>query len=494
MWLLIGLVFLSGSGFGVGQTGTPVIGILTTDATWNKTNSPYTLTGPVAINSGVTLIIEPGVQVELNSFYIQVNGTLIANGTTTEKIIFEKGAIIFTNNSKGWAPQIQTGCILENVVLTGSLTVSGSSPKITANTLNTTEVKDGQPSITNNLITKMSLQGGAPYVANNTFYGSSSFEITGGSPTITNNTINTRIFLKKGDATISNNTITGGVHADSSGGKATIIGNTITLQSANFYAIFQQWVPADIINNTIVGNGESRGIRISAHSPVHVSGNVISGCSIGINVDDGTSAVIERNLLFNNAVGVVLQGNATFTYNTVSFNVVGVKATDHTSLGNFEFSLANNNIQNNSQYNLYWTSQNSFDASNVWWGTTDSAAINQSIYDIKNDFNLGAVNFMPILPAPVTDTQIIPTTTASPSTAPSNTVTPTPTPTPTTSVTLTPANTQTPLQSTNTETSSSCSTKPQEITLWLYVVIALMAAVIVVLAICLALALHKHNP
>ncbi len=100
MWLLIGLVFLSGSGFGVGQTGTPVIGILTTDATWNKTNSPYTLTGPVAINSGVTLIIEPGVQVELNSFYIQVNGTLIANGTTTEKIILRRAQSFLPTTAK----------------------------------------------------------------------------------------------------------------------------------------------------------------------------------------------------------------------------------------------------------------------------------------------------------------------------------------------------------------------------------------------------------
>jgi hypothetical protein len=32
-----------------------------------------------------------------------------------------------------------------------------------------------------------------------------------------------------------------------------------------------------------------------------------------------------------------------------------------------------------------------------WWGTTDTNAISQTIHDNKNDFNLGKVNFDPIL-------------------------------------------------------------------------------------------------
>jgi len=38
--------------------------------------------------------------------------------------------------------------------------------------------------------------------------------------------------------------------------------------------------------------------------------------------------------------------------------------------------------------------------SNNWWGTTDQQAISNSIYDSKNDFNLGTVNFVPFLAAP----------------------------------------------------------------------------------------------
>jgi len=47
------------------QASTPVGGIITSDTTWTDTNSPYTLTGSVTVNPGVTLTIEPGVTVDL---------------------------------------------------------------------------------------------------------------------------------------------------------------------------------------------------------------------------------------------------------------------------------------------------------------------------------------------------------------------------------------------------------------------------------------------
>jgi hypothetical protein len=53
----------------------------------------------VAVNNGVTLTIEPGVTVNLNSFYIRVNGTLTARGTDNDKISFNGGYIVFTSVS-----------------------------------------------------------------------------------------------------------------------------------------------------------------------------------------------------------------------------------------------------------------------------------------------------------------------------------------------------------------------------------------------------------
>ncbi len=52
------------------QTTTTVNGILAANTTWTKTGSPYTLAGPVAVNTGVTLTIEAGASVNLNGFYL----------------------------------------------------------------------------------------------------------------------------------------------------------------------------------------------------------------------------------------------------------------------------------------------------------------------------------------------------------------------------------------------------------------------------------------
>ena len=68
---------------------TDVSGAISSDTTWWTSGSPYTVTGNVLISSGVTLTIEAGVTVKVSSSaIIQNNGTLIAIGTSSNKIIF----------------------------------------------------------------------------------------------------------------------------------------------------------------------------------------------------------------------------------------------------------------------------------------------------------------------------------------------------------------------------------------------------------------------
>jgi len=73
--LLIGGFALASITLFTVQADTNVTGIITSDTTWTKANSPYSLTGPVAVNSGITLTIEAGVQVYFNTYYLQVNGS-----------------------------------------------------------------------------------------------------------------------------------------------------------------------------------------------------------------------------------------------------------------------------------------------------------------------------------------------------------------------------------------------------------------------------------
>ena len=68
-------------------------------------------------------------------------------------------------------------------------------------------------------------------------------------------------------------------------------------------------------------------------------------------------------------------------------------------------TITNNNILGSTQNNVVILCNTNIDLSNNWWGTTDIQAINQTIWDFKNDFNLGVVNFIPILNQPSSQRQ-----------------------------------------------------------------------------------------
>jgi hypothetical protein len=66
---------------------TDLAGEVTSDTTWTRANSPYTITGQVIVRTGVTLTIEPGVAVTVaNQSSFVVNGNLVAIGTRAAPI------------------------------------------------------------------------------------------------------------------------------------------------------------------------------------------------------------------------------------------------------------------------------------------------------------------------------------------------------------------------------------------------------------------------
>jgi hypothetical protein len=236
--------------FARAQGNSQVSGIINADTVWTKVKSPYALTGPLAINNGVTLTIEPGVTVNLGVFYIQVNGTLIAKGTNTDRIYFNSvngspnWAIAFNSNSASWNEQTGSGSIIQNTVIntpsTGIL-VDGVTPKIDSNSIT----------------------------------GSYAIGILNGSPVISNNVIN------------------GNVGAFPASGYPTLTGNNI---KGNIYA-----GPGSIISkNTILGSRNEIGIYCLGAT---ISDNNIIGFQEGINTVDYVST-IERNLIINNEIGI----------------------------------------------------------------------------------------------------------------------------------------------------------------------------------------------
>ena len=89
-----------GSPIDIGMRPTPYISI---DTTWTLAGSPYILTSNVVIEVGITLTIEPGVEIRFNSgtgLYISqyriydnwYHGALVAEGTADNPIIFTSNA------------------------------------------------------------------------------------------------------------------------------------------------------------------------------------------------------------------------------------------------------------------------------------------------------------------------------------------------------------------------------------------------------------------
>lgn len=117
-----GLVLVGSIHAVVAQASTPVNGILNVDITWTKASSPYTLTGNVHVDEGVTLTLEPGVTVSFNSYFMNVSGTLHARGSQTEKIIMTGSGISYLGE---WMGRIffyssSTNSIIEYAGITSS--------------------------------------------------------------------------------------------------------------------------------------------------------------------------------------------------------------------------------------------------------------------------------------------------------------------------------------------------------------------------------------
>jgi parallel beta-helix repeat protein len=384
--MISGLGFVGNVHFGRAQNGTDVSGIINSNTIWNQASSPYILIGNVLVNNSVSLIIQEGVMVNFNGYYLRVNGTLHVQGTPSNNIVFNipngagsgDSAIEFESSSQGWNDTTKSGSIIENTFITSTwelyptILIDSVSPKINNNTIYCTNELNNNDAI--------NVEGTA-------------------TPTISNNTIE---------------------------GQITANGGTIS-------------------NNTIVG-ARLAGIWLTGNTTAY--GNTVYGCEKGIlatssNENYYSSTLIVGNLIFNNTRGMELEIYSYGYYprsiitqnNTVSNNTDGIMISSDS--GPATYSILNNNIYDNKDYDflLAGNINQDINATYNWWGTNDSQAIGPKIWDFKYNFNLGTVNFVPFLKsinsqAPIYNPNaygLPPMPTSTPTQTP--TVTPTPPPT-----------------------------------------------------------------
>ena len=280
--LLCTMFYVTATAYGA----TNFSGVISSNTTWTKANSPCTLTGNVIVDSGATLTIEPGVTIQIPSdCTLQVNGILVARGTSSEKISFAGGDVSLGGSG--------SGILIENAILNPTNLIIGSSATINDNTI----IGRGSAySFEAVLIT-----GGAPSISNNLIYGADSQRgicVTGGSPTISSNGIMGMIISEGrnvGVPVISHNTIEGGISLSQSG--ATITNNLITgFKYVNFNG------DIDSLYRLIYDSWLGSGIGITADyeniqhgAGAVISDNIITGCLDGISVLQGGTTTEESN-------------------------------------------------------------------------------------------------------------------------------------------------------------------------------------------------------
>lgn len=454
-----GLWFVSTPSLMVVKASTTTSGIISSDTTWTKANGPYNLTGNVLIDSGVAVTVEADAEVNLNGYYIRVNGTLTiqpgvtlnmgvtgtnvgniqvngvltTRGTSANPIHFNGDTyhwdslfvppsvsyVTFSAFSKAWDEQTASGCIIEKAVMNKTGVTMSSSIKYANNQLSGAG---------------LGIIAGSPVISNNEI--PSGISISGGSPVIANNNLNNGYVWMDGSSSI---------------GSPVIVGNVISNTNP-------QWPYATAAGIAVLG------YPFYDSGQILIEKNVIRGSSVGIDLIYRESQDITKPL--------------TIRYNTIISNDACISIA-----GKFSPIITDNNFYSNKTCLKLSPASRDVTAAQNYWGTTDSSEIDRLIYDFTDDFNLGKVNYTPFLnepnpqampdpnaPIPTSDTSTSPST--SPDTSPSPSTSPDTSNSPTTNATATDSTGQ-------TESQALSLMEIQEIVIVALVVVVVVLAIIV---------------
>jgi len=340
---------------------TPASGVITSDTTWTKANSPYVVVGNIGVEKNTTLTVEPGVQVNVaGAYYIGIKGRIIANGTETEPIVFT--SLNQSSNYYDWQ-----GIQFITDIGTPAQTWSGSL-------FNFVEISHAKFGI----IANMGFSSSEPVI------------------TITNSVFHTLGYEAiniQFNSIISSNYITNlnlGTGGENVQNSAIIVGNGTT------------------VSGNIIENSKSKGIIGGVGT---VAYNILNNLK-GVAIDFGYG-LISHNLIYDNQDIAIVGYGSEIRNNTIYNNKIGIAGG--------AAIISHNNIFSNRQYNLflgafteganvYQPWQEDVDAKNNWWGSTVETEIAQSIYDYYDDFQLGKVIFSPWLLEPEPDAPVVPPT------------------------------------------------------------------------------------
>lgn len=361
-----------------------------TDTTWTLDHGPYYAAVDVTVAQGARLTIEPGVQILLGEGRnLVVHGELVARGTPDEPILFSWmgpqqqerwGSLVFEDTAVDAVFQdvdeYQSGSIVEHCIFehgTKAVRLNASSPYINRSTFR------------HNLYSSMDvadIYGGAalfvgmdshPRVRGCTFEGNTAEGAAQGGavcvdrahPIFQDNVFEGNLSIYGGAVTTNNmaSPLVGNVFQDNEG---TWEGGGISFVSSisAFY------------NNTVTGNhaiNDGGGVHVCVTCFPHANPVVMD------------NVITDNRNQVEGAAGFGAAYIRVFAYNVLHSNRMGDAPAD---FGWF-----------NELHDHYPAWVVNPDISRNWWGTTDVAAIDETIHDGDDDPAMGVVTYEPVLQA-----------------------------------------------------------------------------------------------
>jgi len=282
---------------------------LSADKTVTKANSPYLIgRNGVTVQNGVTLTIEPGVIIKFvsaNTPSFTVNGTVVADGTNSEKIVFTS----FSDDDYG-GDMNGDGASTTPVV--------GSWKKIALNS-------SSQNSSFKNVI----MRYGGKWFGGDASHTRAMFLIDNNDITFQNNIVEYSgghgLSLSNSTSTISNNIFRYNTYSNSyaglyGGGGASTISNN-TFDSNNVGLDFSSENDTAIVSDNIFTNNSYRAVYASGNKAGYYSNN--SGSNNGIN-----GIVLSNSVTYVNTATSTLHKNALPYY----VNSAGTKVHSNSTL------------------------------------------------------------------------------------------------------------------------------------------------------------------